>query len=100
MSIARAHLLEGEGPAEISNVYSNSGLTAAATTVCVHYPLAGPGLLTADSGRRRMLPIEFFAVRGMFSGEVSYKRRLAAAPCPGAMKPFVELNQIAQTLQT
>jgi hypothetical protein len=89
--LALEYLRDGKGPPEISDLQTSANPIAGRTSVCVQFPFAGTMM-------RRIL---IYGARGVFSlGQVSFKRTNLDffVSCPGEMKPFVELEQVAQKL--
>jgi hypothetical protein len=89
------YLRDGNGPPEITEPQPYHVPVIGNTSVCVQFPFGGIG------GMRR---IQIYGVRGLYSSEkekVTFRRRNLSllAPCPGEMKPFVELQQVAQKLK-
>jgi hypothetical protein len=87
----------GKGPPEITDLTTNSSFIGASTSVCVRYP-ARPAAPSYSSTRS----IRIWGSRGLASfGRTEFKKQTLGilAGCTGELKPFVELEQVAQRLR-
>jgi hypothetical protein len=95
--LAVDYLRDGRGAPEISDLMGYSNVFSGRTSLCVRYP-AAPGP-PSYSGVRSIL---IWAVRGWGSfGKVEYRSKMLGVleNCRGTLKPYPELEQIAQKLR-
>jgi hypothetical protein len=95
--LAVEYLEYGRGAPEITDLMTNSNFIGASTSVCVRYP-ARPAPPSYSNTRSILV----WGSRGLASlGRIEFKKRTLGLldRCPGELKPFGELEQVAQRLR-